>query len=155
MAEGRIDGFVDIRGRMRVMDLAAAYLIGRQAGAIFSDGGGGGSQSEDNCEGEVQRCGRRELGATREDPREAERASATLADTDGVEELPYAVIHGDVRVLGVLPVGPDHGEGDSDPALPRSGRSACLLRRGSTPSLLSCPPARTAPVRHGRANLPG
>jgi myo-inositol-1(or 4)-monophosphatase len=40
MAEGRIDGFVDVRGRMRVMDLAAAYLIGRQAGAAFSDGVG-------------------------------------------------------------------------------------------------------------------
>jgi myo-inositol-1(or 4)-monophosphatase len=37
MAEGRIDGFVDVRGRMRVMDLAAAYLIGRQAGATFTD----------------------------------------------------------------------------------------------------------------------
>ncbi|MDA4122312.1 MAG: hypothetical protein OK456_03925 [Thaumarchaeota archaeon] len=37
MAEGSIDGFVDIRRRMRVMDLAAAYLIGRQAGATFSD----------------------------------------------------------------------------------------------------------------------
>ncbi len=41
MAEGRIDGFVDVRGRMRVMDLAAAYLIGRQAGASFTDGRGG------------------------------------------------------------------------------------------------------------------
>lgn len=37
MAEGRIDGFVDVRGKMRVVDMAAAYLIGRQAGAIFSD----------------------------------------------------------------------------------------------------------------------
>ena len=41
MAEGSIDGFVDVRGRMRVMDLAAAYLIGRQAGATFTDGRGG------------------------------------------------------------------------------------------------------------------
>jgi myo-inositol-1(or 4)-monophosphatase len=40
LAEGRIDGFVDIRGRMRVMDFAAGYLIARQAGAIFSDGHG-------------------------------------------------------------------------------------------------------------------
>ena len=37
MAEGRIDGFVDIRHRMRVMDLAGAYLIARQAGAHFTD----------------------------------------------------------------------------------------------------------------------
>lgn len=41
LAEGKIDGFVDIRGRIRVMDMAAAYLIGRQAGAVFSDGTGG------------------------------------------------------------------------------------------------------------------
>jgi len=37
LAEGKIDGFVDVRGRIRVMDMAAAYLIGRQAGAVFSD----------------------------------------------------------------------------------------------------------------------
>lgn len=37
LAEGKIDGFVDLRGRIRVMDMAAAYLIGRQAGAVFSD----------------------------------------------------------------------------------------------------------------------
>jgi myo-inositol-1(or 4)-monophosphatase len=41
MAEGRIDGFVDVRSRMRVMDLAGAYLIGRQAGALFTDERGG------------------------------------------------------------------------------------------------------------------
>jgi myo-inositol-1(or 4)-monophosphatase len=41
LAEGRIDGFVDIRGKMRVMDFAAGYLIARQAGAVFSDGQGG------------------------------------------------------------------------------------------------------------------
>lgn len=37
LAEGKIDGFVDVRGRIRVMDMAAAYLIGKQAGAVFSD----------------------------------------------------------------------------------------------------------------------
>jgi myo-inositol-1(or 4)-monophosphatase len=37
LADGKIDGFVDLRGRIRVMDMAAAYLIGRQAGAVFSD----------------------------------------------------------------------------------------------------------------------
>ena len=36
-AEGKLDGFVDVRGRMRVMDMAAGYLIAKQAGAIFSD----------------------------------------------------------------------------------------------------------------------
>lgn len=40
LAEGRIDGFVDIRGKMRVMDFAAGYLIAKQAGAKFSDGSG-------------------------------------------------------------------------------------------------------------------
>jgi myo-inositol-1(or 4)-monophosphatase len=37
LAEGRIDGFVDVRGRIRIMDMAAAYLIGRQAGVTWSD----------------------------------------------------------------------------------------------------------------------
>ncbi|MDG6925631.1 MAG: hypothetical protein JRN09_03665 [Nitrososphaerota archaeon] len=37
LAEGKIDGFADVRGKIRVMDMAAAYLIGRQAGAVFSD----------------------------------------------------------------------------------------------------------------------
>lgn len=37
LAEGKIDGFVDVRGKIRVMDMAAAYLIGRRAGAVFSD----------------------------------------------------------------------------------------------------------------------
>lgn len=41
LAEGRIDGFVDVRERMRVMDFAAGYLIAKQAGAVFSDGRGG------------------------------------------------------------------------------------------------------------------
>jgi myo-inositol-1(or 4)-monophosphatase len=40
LAEGKIEGFVDIRNRMRLMDMAAAYLIGRQAGVVFSDGRG-------------------------------------------------------------------------------------------------------------------
>lgn len=33
LAEGRVDGFVDLRGRMRVTDLAAALLIAEEAGA--------------------------------------------------------------------------------------------------------------------------
>jgi myo-inositol-1(or 4)-monophosphatase len=37
LAEGKIDGFADVRGKIRVMDMAAAYLIGKQAGAVFSD----------------------------------------------------------------------------------------------------------------------
>lgn len=40
LAAGRIDGFVDIRGTMRIMDLAAGYLIAREAGAVFSDEAG-------------------------------------------------------------------------------------------------------------------
>lgn len=37
LAEGRVDGFVDVRGRMRITDFAAAYLIAREAGAIVTD----------------------------------------------------------------------------------------------------------------------
>ena len=37
LAEGRLDGFLDVRGRIRVMDMAAGYLIAKQAGAVFSD----------------------------------------------------------------------------------------------------------------------
>ncbi len=39
-AEGRLDGIVDVRGRARVVDVAAAYLIARQAGGVFSDHSG-------------------------------------------------------------------------------------------------------------------
>ncbi len=41
LAEGRLDGFLDVRGRIRVMDMAAGQLIARQAGAVFSDERGG------------------------------------------------------------------------------------------------------------------
>ncbi len=34
MAEGRVDGVVDIRNRMRVTDYAGAFLIAREAGAV-------------------------------------------------------------------------------------------------------------------------
>ncbi len=37
VADGRIDGFVDIRGRIRVTDFAAAYLIAAEAGAEITD----------------------------------------------------------------------------------------------------------------------
>jgi len=37
LADGKIDAFVDIRDRMRVVDFAAGYLIAREAGAVFSD----------------------------------------------------------------------------------------------------------------------
>ncbi len=33
LAEGRIDSFVDLRGKIRITDFAAAYLIAREAGA--------------------------------------------------------------------------------------------------------------------------
>jgi myo-inositol-1(or 4)-monophosphatase len=36
LAEGKIDAFVDVRGRMRITDLAGGYLIAREAGAIIS-----------------------------------------------------------------------------------------------------------------------
>ena len=36
MAEGRTDAFVDIRGRIRITDLAAAYLIAAEAGAVIT-----------------------------------------------------------------------------------------------------------------------
>ena len=35
-AEGRTDAFVDVRGRIRITDLAAAYLIAAEAGAVIS-----------------------------------------------------------------------------------------------------------------------
>ncbi len=37
LAEGRIDGFVDMRGLLRIVDFAAAYKICLEAGAVFSD----------------------------------------------------------------------------------------------------------------------
>ncbi|MDE1858155.1 MAG: hypothetical protein KGI26_03700 [Thaumarchaeota archaeon] len=40
MAEGKTDAFVDLRGKMRVTDFAAANLIAREAGAEVTDGGG-------------------------------------------------------------------------------------------------------------------
>ncbi len=40
LADGKIDAFVDIRDRMRVVDFAAGYLIAMEAGAVFSDPGG-------------------------------------------------------------------------------------------------------------------
>jgi len=36
LADGKVDAFVDIRERMRVVDFAAGYLIAREAGAVFS-----------------------------------------------------------------------------------------------------------------------
>ena len=36
VAEGRTDAFVDLRGRIRVTDLAGAYLIAAEAGAAIS-----------------------------------------------------------------------------------------------------------------------
>ena len=37
LAEGRTDAFVDIRGQIRITDFAAAYLVAKEAGAVFSD----------------------------------------------------------------------------------------------------------------------
>jgi len=36
LADGKIDAFVDIRDRMRIVDFAAGYLIAKEAGAVFS-----------------------------------------------------------------------------------------------------------------------
>lgn len=36
LADGKVDAFVDIRERMRVVDFAAGYLIAREAGAVMS-----------------------------------------------------------------------------------------------------------------------
>ena len=36
-AEGKLDGFVDVRGRIRVVDMAAGYLIAKRAGGALSD----------------------------------------------------------------------------------------------------------------------
>ncbi|MDG6902262.1 MAG: D-fructose 1,6-bisphosphatase [Nitrososphaerota archaeon] len=40
-AEGKTDAFVDIRGRIRITDLAAAYLIASEAGAVITGPEGG------------------------------------------------------------------------------------------------------------------
>ncbi len=37
VAEGKLDGFVDIRGRMRITDFAAGFLIAREAGARITE----------------------------------------------------------------------------------------------------------------------
>lgn len=37
VAEGRIDASVDVRGRMRIVDMAGGYLIAREAGAVLTD----------------------------------------------------------------------------------------------------------------------
>jgi myo-inositol-1(or 4)-monophosphatase len=42
LAEGRIDAFIDLRGKIRITDLAAAYLIAREAGAKITDPDGRG-----------------------------------------------------------------------------------------------------------------
>lgn len=40
LAEGMTDGLVDIRGRMRVVDFAASYLIAKEAGAVITSESG-------------------------------------------------------------------------------------------------------------------
>jgi myo-inositol-1(or 4)-monophosphatase len=40
VAEGRTDAFVDLRGRIRVTDIAAAYLIAAEAGAVITQADG-------------------------------------------------------------------------------------------------------------------
>jgi len=40
LADGKVDAFVDIRDRMRVVDFAAGYLIAKEAGAVMSDPSG-------------------------------------------------------------------------------------------------------------------
>ena len=41
LAEGRVDSFVDLRGRMRITDFAAANLIAKEAGATVTGASGG------------------------------------------------------------------------------------------------------------------
>ena len=41
VADGRLDAFVDFRGKMRITDFAAAYLVAREAGAELTDERGG------------------------------------------------------------------------------------------------------------------
>jgi myo-inositol-1(or 4)-monophosphatase len=41
VADGRIEAFVDLRGKMRITDFAAAYLIASEAGAKVTDQDGG------------------------------------------------------------------------------------------------------------------
>ena len=36
VADGEVDSFVDLRGRMRVTDVAGAYLVAREAGAVVT-----------------------------------------------------------------------------------------------------------------------
>ena len=40
VSDGTIDAFVDIRGKIRITDLAAAYLVAAEAGAVISDAQG-------------------------------------------------------------------------------------------------------------------
>jgi myo-inositol-1(or 4)-monophosphatase len=40
LAEGSIDAFVDLRMRIRITDIAAAYLIASEAGAVITDEAG-------------------------------------------------------------------------------------------------------------------
>jgi myo-inositol-1(or 4)-monophosphatase len=42
LADGRIDGSIDLRTRMRITDFAAGYLIAREAGATITGDGGAG-----------------------------------------------------------------------------------------------------------------
>jgi myo-inositol-1(or 4)-monophosphatase len=51
LGEGKIDGFVDVRGRMRITDLAGSYLIAKEAGAIFTSINGEELESEINLRG--------------------------------------------------------------------------------------------------------
>jgi len=41
VADGKIDGFVDMRNTLRIVDFAAGYLIAKEAGALFTDPHGG------------------------------------------------------------------------------------------------------------------
>ncbi len=40
LADGRVDAFVDIRGRLRITDFAAAYRLAKEAGGVFTDAEG-------------------------------------------------------------------------------------------------------------------
>ncbi len=53
VASGRLDAFVDLRNRLRIMDVAAGILIVREAGGIVTDGHGQAPRGELNVTNRV------------------------------------------------------------------------------------------------------
>ncbi|MFZ3150033.1 MAG: inositol monophosphatase family protein, partial [Methanothrix sp.] len=48
VASGRLDAFVDLRGMMRVVDIAAGKIILEEAGGVVTDGSGNALQLDCN-----------------------------------------------------------------------------------------------------------